>query len=66
MEDIIHKASFGVSGLGMPSKGINTGMKEKDFIDFQNRFLTPNKTIISAANIDDHRGFVSLIENKLA
>lgn len=49
----------------MPLKGTNVNMKESDFIEFQKTYITPERLIISAANVDDHDKFVDMINNKL-
>lgn len=40
-------------------------MTQDQFLEFQRKFITPKRTIISAANVDDHDKFVELINSKL-
>lgn len=65
MNEHIRKVAFGGKGLGMPSSGLGQVLNNKDFIDFQRKFVTPHNTVISMSNVKNPEAIIKSIKDKI-
>jgi predicted Zn-dependent peptidase len=61
----IRKVAFGGKGLGMLSSGLGQVLNNKDFIDFQRKFVTPHNTVISMSNVKNPEAIIKSIKDKI-
>ncbi|KAL4450306.1 hypothetical protein ABPG74_009012 [Tetrahymena malaccensis] len=62
-EKIFLKAAYDGKGVGMCD--LNPNMTEQDFLDFQNKYITPHRILISGSNVPSHEQFVNLVQQML-
>ncbi|KRX09676.1 P-loop containing nucleoside triphosphate hydrolase [Pseudocohnilembus persalinus] len=65
LDMLIYPAAYGETTLGMPIAGNNHQMTQDQFLEFQRKFITPKRLIVSAANVNSHEEFAHKVENKL-
>lgn len=66
MNELVRITAFGGSGIGMPSNGSGQLLTNETFLDFQRKFITPHRTVISLSNLANPDQVISGIKQKIS
>jgi predicted Zn-dependent peptidase len=65
MAELVRVNAFGGKGIGMPNSGLGQILTNEDFLDFQRKFITPHKTVISLSNLKNPDEVIKSIKRKI-
>lgn len=66
MNELVRITAFGGRGIGMPSSGSGQLLTNETFLDFQRKFITPHKTVISLSNLANPDQVIAAIKQKIS
>lgn len=65
MSELVRVVAFGGKGIGMPNNGLGQVLTNENFLNFQRKYLTPHKTVISLSNLKDPQAVINSIKLKI-
>ena len=65
INELVRITAFGGKGIGMPNNGLGQILTNQNFIDFQRKYITPHKTIISLSNVKNADKVIESIKAKI-
>ncbi len=65
MSELVRVVAFGGKGIGMPNSGLGQVLTNKGFLNFQRKYLTPHRTVISLSNLKDPQAVINSIKRKI-